>query len=109
MITVRCHTTNEKSSGVDEDLKDVFILDTGSTIGATLMNPKLMSNIQMTTTPLEMITNAGTRKTLVTLKRPLLGVLTILLLLGRLTKNTEHVVDEDFVATLGHRKVCPSH
>jgi hypothetical protein len=31
-----------------DDLKDVIILDPGSTIGATFMNPKLLSNIKPT-------------------------------------------------------------
>jgi hypothetical protein len=47
---------------IREDLKDVIILDTGITIGATFINPKLLSNNTTTTNPLEMVTNAGTKK-----------------------------------------------
>jgi hypothetical protein len=64
----QCHNTteNEDMGDVQEfsniELKDVFILDTGSTIGATIMNPRLLSNVKTTTSPLEMVTNAGTKK-----------------------------------------------
>ena len=43
-------------------LKDVFILDTGSTISATIMNPDLITNIKPSKTTLAMATNAGTKK-----------------------------------------------
>jgi hypothetical protein len=50
------------NSGFHDDLKDVIILDTGSTIGATFVNPKLLSDITTTRKPLEMVTNAGTKR-----------------------------------------------
>jgi hypothetical protein len=34
----------------------------GSTIGATIMNPKMMSNIKSVAKPLTMVTNAGSKK-----------------------------------------------
>jgi hypothetical protein len=52
----------DMNSYFHDDLKDVIILDTVSTIGATFMNPKFLSNIKSTSKPLEMITNAGTKK-----------------------------------------------
>jgi hypothetical protein len=58
----RCFNIGDMNSCFHDDLKDVIILDTGSTIGATFMNPKLLSNIKSTSKPLEMITNAGTKK-----------------------------------------------
>jgi hypothetical protein len=42
-------------------LKDVIILDTGSTIGGTFMNPALVQNISTAKEPLGMKTNAGTK------------------------------------------------
>jgi hypothetical protein len=55
----QCHTTKK----VDEsDLKDVIILDTGSTIEAALMNPKLISDIKVTSKPFTMVTNAREKK-----------------------------------------------
>jgi hypothetical protein len=58
----QCYNTSEMTEEIKEDLKDVIILDTGSTIGATFMNPALLSNIKTTRKPLEMITNAATKK-----------------------------------------------
>jgi hypothetical protein len=49
---------NEDSEG---DLKDVILLDTGSTIGATIANPDLITNLKATSSPLQMATNAGTK------------------------------------------------
>ena len=40
-------------------LKDVFILDTGSTILATIINENLVTNIQKSARPIVMTTNAG--------------------------------------------------
>jgi hypothetical protein len=55
----QCHTIKR----VDEsDLKDVIILDTGSTIGATFMSPKLLSDVKITKKPLTMVTNAGEKR-----------------------------------------------
>ena len=42
-------------------MKDVFILDSGSTIGATVMNLNLVSNICASAKPTIMSTNAGTK------------------------------------------------
>ena len=43
------------------DMKDVIILDTGSTIGATFMNPDLITDLHHSKQALKMSTNAGTR------------------------------------------------
>jgi hypothetical protein len=59
---VQCFNTGDMNSGFHDDLKDVIILDTGSTIGATFMNPKLLSDITTTRKSLEMVTNAGTKR-----------------------------------------------
>jgi hypothetical protein len=40
-----CLTQNE-DEGTDGDLKDVILLDTGSTIGATIANPDLITNLK---------------------------------------------------------------
>jgi hypothetical protein len=56
-----CHTSNDYER-FNENLGDVFILDTGSTIGATIMNPKMLSNIKRAAKPLTMVTNAGSKK-----------------------------------------------
>ena len=46
----------------DEDsLRDVIILDSGSTIGATIMNPDLITNLRKSKKTLRMSTNAGTK------------------------------------------------
>ena len=42
-------------------LKNVFILDTGSTISATVMNEELVTNIKKAKIPTIMTTNAGTK------------------------------------------------
>ena len=47
--------------GKYDHLKDVFMLDTGSTIGATITNPGLVTNIRVSTNPITMATNAGTK------------------------------------------------
>ena len=51
----------QDGTGKFEFLKDSFILDTGSTIGATIMNPNFVKNIRESTTPVTMSTNAGTK------------------------------------------------
>lgn len=65
----QCYAAKEPSTAYLEDvvsrlneLEDVIILDTGSTIGATVMNPKFISEITPAKTPLEMVTNAGIKK-----------------------------------------------
>jgi hypothetical protein len=55
-----CLTKNE-DEGTDGGLKDVILLDTGSTIGATIANPDLITNLKVTSSPLEMANNAGTK------------------------------------------------
>jgi hypothetical protein len=45
-----------------EHLRDVILLDTGSTLKATFMNPELVTDIRMTNTPISMQTNARTKK-----------------------------------------------
>ena len=42
-------------------LKDSLILDTGSTIAATIMNEGLVTNIKKAKIPIVMTTNAGTK------------------------------------------------
>jgi hypothetical protein len=42
-------------------LKDVWMLDTGSTITVTVANPDLVTNIRVSKQPLTMATNAGTK------------------------------------------------
>jgi hypothetical protein len=51
----QCFNIGDKNSCFYDDLKDVIILDTGSTTGATFMNPKLLSFITTTRKPLEMV------------------------------------------------------
>ena len=43
-------------------LKDVIILDSGSTIAGTFMNPDLVSKIRVSRSPIGMATNAGNKK-----------------------------------------------
>jgi hypothetical protein len=45
-----------------ENLKNVIILDTGSTIAATFMNPDLVTDIKVSKQPMEMSTNAGKKQ-----------------------------------------------
>ncbi len=45
-----------------DDLRDMFILDTGSTIGATIMNPDLLTGLRTSKKKLRMSTNAGTKE-----------------------------------------------
>jgi hypothetical protein len=42
-----------------EHLKDVILLDTGSTLKATFMNPEMVTQIQESQTPISMTTNTG--------------------------------------------------
>lgn len=50
-----------KQSNGDNDLKDVILLDTGSSIAATFMNPELVRDIRVSKNPIAMATNAGTK------------------------------------------------
>ena len=62
----QCHdvgfTANQNSGDKFEFLKESFILDTGSTIGATVMNPKFVKNIRESENTVLMSTNAGTKE-----------------------------------------------
>ena len=54
--------TQLKQSGKSyEGLRDEIILDTGSTLPATFMNPEMVTGIQKTKFPLVMNTNAGSK------------------------------------------------
>ena len=51
---------HHQSSDIDDcDLRDLILLDMGSTIGATVCNPKFIANVQPTNDVLHMTTNAG--------------------------------------------------
>lgn len=51
---------HNQTSEIDNfDLRDVILLDTGSTIGATICNSKYIANVKPTTEVLHMTTNAG--------------------------------------------------
>ncbi len=43
-------------------LRDTIILDTGSTISGTMMNPDFVTSIRPATKPITMSTNAGTKR-----------------------------------------------
>ena len=43
-------------------LCNIIILDTGSTLNTTFMNPELVTDIQQANTPITMTTNTGTKK-----------------------------------------------
>jgi hypothetical protein len=43
-------------------LKDVILLNTGSTLNATFMNPELVTDIKATKTPISMTTNTRSKK-----------------------------------------------
>ena len=43
-------------------LEDTFILDTGSTISGTVMNPHFVTNVMPATKPITMSTNAGSKR-----------------------------------------------
>ena len=56
---------HNQASDVDQcDLRDLILLDTGSTIGATVCNSKFIANVKPTTDTLHMTTNAGCKKAL---------------------------------------------
>ena len=52
---------NQDSTMKFDFLKNVFILDTGSTISATIMNENLVTDIRKTDKPIIMTTNAGVK------------------------------------------------
>ncbi|MGC9215009.1 MAG: hypothetical protein ACP5FS_07955 [Athalassotoga sp.] len=51
----------KKSKDTLKDLKDVILLDSGSSIGATFMNPDLVTGIKVAKHPLMKTTNAGSK------------------------------------------------
>jgi hypothetical protein len=53
--------TQNGDEDTEGDLKDVILLVTGSTIGTTIANPDLITNLKATSSPLQMATNAGTK------------------------------------------------
>jgi hypothetical protein len=66
MITIDVSQRHEvvhkqTASGNPKPLNDVIILDTGSTIGGTFMNPDMVTGIKASRNPIEMTTNAGTK------------------------------------------------
>ena len=56
MHDIQFHQANKAN------IKDVIILDTGSTISATIMNPEFLINIHKAKSSLKMTTNAGTKE-----------------------------------------------
>jgi len=54
-------TSTETESDFDF-LKKVFVIDTGSTINATIMNPDFVHNVHKSETPVIMSTNAGVKR-----------------------------------------------
>ena len=61
----QCPATNDEFSGQQgrfDFLGDTIIIDTGSTINATIMNPKFVKNIRKSDSPILMSTNAGTKR-----------------------------------------------
>ena len=55
------HETSPLEVDFLQQLKDVYLLDTGSTIPATIMNPDLITNIKRSEKPTTMKTNAGAK------------------------------------------------
>jgi hypothetical protein len=51
----------ERSLKPFDHLKDVILLDTGSTLKATFKNPDMVTNVKVSTTPVEMTTNSGSK------------------------------------------------
>jgi len=54
--------SHEQTSELLPDLQDLIILDTGSTIEGTFMNPDLVHDIRPSKRPIGMQTNAGTKR-----------------------------------------------
>jgi hypothetical protein len=61
-IPLTVSNSKQQVSKLFEHLRDVILLNTGSTLKATFMNPDLVTNIHVTNTPLSMTANAGTKK-----------------------------------------------
>jgi hypothetical protein len=53
---------SKQTSGRYDYLKDELMLDTGSTITVTVVNPNLATNIRLNKQPMTMATNAGTKQ-----------------------------------------------
>jgi hypothetical protein len=53
--------SNQFNQAEKDNLCDVFIIDTGSTIGATVTNPELLTGLKPSKTTLRMLSNAGTK------------------------------------------------
>ena len=59
-VSQMVHKQSKKgNSELEESLKNVILLDTGSSIGATFMNPDMVTDIKMSNQPIQMNTNAG--------------------------------------------------
>lgn len=55
-------TAKQDHQNHDDDLRDVFIINTGSTISATITNPDLITNLRPAKKVLRMSTNAGMKQ-----------------------------------------------
>ena len=53
---------NKQAATKFDYLKDVILLDTGSTLQATIMNPDFITGIRVSQNPIGMKTNAGTKR-----------------------------------------------
>jgi hypothetical protein len=57
----KAKNVHKQCTGNHSSLKDVILLDSGSSIGATFMNPDLVTNVKVAKDPIMMTTNAGTK------------------------------------------------
>ena len=59
-VSQMVHKQSKKgNSELEESLKNVILLDTGSSIGATFLNPDMVTDVKMSNQPIQMNTNAG--------------------------------------------------
>ena len=61
---VKCEMVHKQANYKCQEckvLKDVILLDTGSSIGGTFMNPELVTRIKSAKQPIQMTTNAGNK------------------------------------------------
>ena len=65
--------SHKQTSELLPDLQDLIILDTGSTIEGTFMNPDLVHDIRPSKRPIGMQTNAGTKRLNIAAKVPGFG------------------------------------
>ena len=70
-MTTQVETVNNASSDKFANLKNVILLDTGSSLKATFMNADLVSDITVSKNPVGMKTNAGSK--LITLQAQVKG------------------------------------